>query len=98
MSANGIVKRRASGRIIEWLTHLIDAGDALERQHDGDRTFSRGQLAADLLAKFDIFVRRRSHQRDAGIVNVEFAASEVVRYGVARPEVDHVQRAYGNNL
>ena len=42
--------------------------------------------------------RRRAHQRDRRVVDVEVAVLELGRHGVARAEVDHVQRPERDDL
>ena len=39
------------------------------------------------------FLGRRAHQRDVGIVLVEQPAAILLRHGLRRPEIDHVERA-----
>ena len=48
---------------------------------------------ADPVADRAVLVARGAHQRHVRIVNDEIAVAELLRHGVARAEIDHVERA-----
>ena len=80
-------------RIMEWLAGRVEHRDAAFRQQEAHRTVHQIQPRADPFAEGAVLVARGAHQRDVGIVDDEFAAAEFLRHGVARTEIDHVERA-----
>ena len=59
---------------------------------------ARRELARDLLAELRALLGRRAHERDLRVVDVEVALLELRRDRLARPEVDHVERAQRDDL
>ena len=74
-----------------------DHRDAAQRDEEGGRA-GRGVSFAPIRGRAGALLRRRAHQRDRGVVDVQVAARGTVRDGLARPEVDHVERAERDDL
>ena len=96
--AQPLEQRRVGLGVVERLALGRDHRDAAQRHEERRRPGRAGQLAPDPAAELAALVRRRPHQRDRRVVDVEVAVGEALGHALARPEVDHVERAERDDL
>ena len=83
---------------MERLALDVDRRDAAQRHEQHRRPVGAVELARDPPPELGHLLGRRAHQRDRRVVHVEVAALEALGHGVARAEVDHVERAERDDL
>lgn len=98
MVAERIEESLVGLRIPERLARLIDGRDASQRDEDSVGGRCVLKFLGDDLAEFGILFWGGSHERDVVVVDVELTMGEVVGHGRSRAEIDHVERADGNDL
>ena len=75
-----------------------DGGDTAQGGQNRRRSPRCACLLGNLLAERIIFFRRRSHQRDVGVVLIEAAIFELLGHAVEWAEVDHVESTERDDL
>ena len=91
-------QRRVGGRVGERATLAGEGREPAQRHEQRDRAGGGRELGAHPAAELRALLRRGAHQRDARVVHVEAPVRELLGHGVARAEVDHVQRTERDDL
>src|ERR687895_296173 len=84
--------------VVERLVLCVDHRDALQRHEQAYGARRLGELARDPAPQLRALLPGGPHERHRRVVHVEVAVLELRRHGVARAEVDHVERAERHDL
>ena len=96
--ADRVEQRPVGIGVVEDLALRRDRGDAAQRHEQHGRAGGGIQLLADDPPDLAALVRRRPHQRDRRVVDVEVPVAIALRDRLDGAEVDHVERAERDDL
>ena len=97
-SPDRLEERLVGLRVVEHLALGRDRRDAAQRHEQHGRPGRRVQLLGDDPPDLAALLRRRPHQRDRRVVDVEVPVAIPLRHRLQRAEVDHVERAERDDL
>ena len=90
---DGAKQSRVGLRIVKGLAGRIERGNATLGQEEAHGGVHAVEALPDPAPDSIVLRRRGAHQRHLRVVDVEKPSLELLRHGVARAEIDHVERA-----